>query len=93
MWNRLGEMEDTKCLIPDRCYATMYQEMISYLKSNNQFDVATMGNVVSCVFFLPDGRSNRVMESRTDSWMVGISPLFFPLSALSLLFSTRPMLD
>ena len=50
MWNRLGEMEDTKCLIPERCYATMYQEMISYLKSNNQFDVATMGNVVGTAF-------------------------------------------
>ena len=35
-----------RCMIPDRCYATMYQEIISYLKSNNQFDVATMGNVV-----------------------------------------------
>jgi len=34
-------------MIPDRCYATMYQEIISYLKSNNQFDVATMGNVAN----------------------------------------------
>lgn len=47
MWNRLGESEDTKCLIPDRCYATVYQEAISYVKSVGQFDVATMGNVVS----------------------------------------------
>lgn len=47
MWNKLGEMEDTKCLIPDRCYATMYQEVISYVKTHGQFDVATMGNVVS----------------------------------------------
>lgn len=47
MWNKLGEMEDTKCLIPDRCYATMYQEVISYVKTNGQFDVATMGSVVS----------------------------------------------
>lgn len=46
MWNKLGEMEDTKCLIPDRCYATMYQEVISYVKTHGQFDVATMGNVV-----------------------------------------------
>jgi isocitrate dehydrogenase len=45
MWNRLGEMEDTKCIIPDRCYATMYQEVISYVKSHGQFDVATMGKV------------------------------------------------
>jgi len=45
MWNKDGRLEDTKCLIPDRCYATMYQEVISYCKANNQFDVATMGNV------------------------------------------------
>eukprot|EP00561_Arcocellulus_cornucervis_P013549 CAMPEP_0185799880 /NCGR_PEP_ID=MMETSP1322-20130828/566_1 /TAXON_ID=265543 /ORGANISM="Minutocellus polymorphus, Strain RCC2270" /LENGTH=830 /DNA_ID=CAMNT_0028495483 /DNA_START=96 /DNA_END=2588 /DNA_ORIENTATION=- len=45
MWNRDGELEDTKCLIPDRSYATMYQEMISYVKTKGQFDVATMGNV------------------------------------------------
>jgi len=47
MWNKLGELEDTKCLIPDRSYATMYQECINYVKTNGQFDVATMGNVVS----------------------------------------------
>lgn len=47
MWNHMGEMEDTKCLIPDRCYATMYQEMISYVKTHGQFDVATMGNVAN----------------------------------------------
>jgi isocitrate dehydrogenase len=32
-------------LIPDRCYAGIYQEMISYVKTKGQFDVATMGNV------------------------------------------------
>jgi isocitrate dehydrogenase len=40
MWNKLGEMEDTKCLIPDRCYATIYQEVISFVKTKGQFDVA-----------------------------------------------------
>lgn len=40
MWNKDGELEDTKCLIPDRSYATMYQEMISYCKTNGQFDVS-----------------------------------------------------
>jgi len=52
MWNKYGELEDTKCLIPDRCYATMYQEVISYVKSNNQFDVATMGSVVRVLHFV-----------------------------------------
>ncbi|KAL3772749.1 hypothetical protein ACHAWO_004111 [Cyclotella atomus] len=47
MWNKDNELEDTKCLIPDRCYATMYQEVISYCKANGQFDVATMGNVAN----------------------------------------------
>ena len=40
MWNKDGELEDTKCLIPDRSYATMYQEMVSYCKTNGQFDVS-----------------------------------------------------
>eukprot|EP00956_Cyclotella_meneghiniana_P031322 scaffold81925_cov76-Cyclotella_meneghiniana.AAC.2 len=47
MWNKDNELEDTKCLIPDRSYATMYQEVISYCKANGQFDVATMGNVAN----------------------------------------------
>lgn len=45
MWNKLGEMEDCKCVIPDRCYATMYQEVINYVKTHGQFDVSTMGSV------------------------------------------------
>jgi len=40
MWNKLNELEDTKCLIPDRSYASIYQEMISYVKTKGQFDVA-----------------------------------------------------
>ncbi len=47
MWNKDGELEDTKCLIPDRSYGPMYQEMINYVKTNGQFDVATMGNVAN----------------------------------------------
>jgi len=45
MWNKFNELEDVKCVIPDRSYATMYQEMISYCKTRGQFDVSTMGNV------------------------------------------------
>ena len=47
MWNKDNELEDTKCLIPDRCYASIYQEMISYVKTKGQFDVATMGSVAN----------------------------------------------
>ena len=47
MWNKLDELEDCKCVIPDRSYATIYQECISYVKTHGQFDVATMGNVAN----------------------------------------------
>ena len=45
MWNKDDRLEDTKCVIPDRSYATAYQSMISYVKENGQFDVSTMGHV------------------------------------------------
>jgi len=47
MWNKMDALEDTKCLIPDRCYATTYQEVISFVKTKGQFDVSTMGNVAN----------------------------------------------
>jgi isocitrate dehydrogenase len=47
MWNKDNELEDVKCVIPDRCYATAYQEIISFVKQNGQFDVSTMGNVAN----------------------------------------------
>jgi isocitrate dehydrogenase len=47
MWNKMDELEDCKCVIPDRSYATIYQECISYVKTHGQFDVATMGNVAN----------------------------------------------
>lgn len=47
MWNKDDALEDTKCLIPDRCYATQYEEILMYCKQFGQFDVATMGNVAN----------------------------------------------
>jgi len=47
MWNKDNKLEDTKCLIPDRCYAKVYQEVLSFTKTNGQFDVTTMGNVAN----------------------------------------------
>ncbi len=45
MWNPAGELQDTKALIPDRCYATMYQVCFDDCKKNGAYDVATMGSV------------------------------------------------
>jgi isocitrate dehydrogenase len=45
MWNKDDALEDTMAIIPDRCYATMYQAVIDDCKANGQFDVSTMGNI------------------------------------------------
>jgi len=45
MWGPDGKLHDTKYVIPDRCYAGIYQEVISFCRENGAFDVATMGNV------------------------------------------------
>ncbi|MEH6453748.1 MAG: NADP-dependent isocitrate dehydrogenase [Psychromonas sp.] len=45
MWNVEGKLEDTKALIPDRCYAGIYEETIKFCREHGAFDPATMGNV------------------------------------------------
>jgi isocitrate dehydrogenase len=45
MWNLQDELQDTIAMVPDRCYATMYREIIEDAKRNGQFDPATMGSV------------------------------------------------
>jgi isocitrate dehydrogenase len=45
MWNKEDALQDTVAVIPDRCYATMYQVVIEDCKQNGQFDPATMGSV------------------------------------------------
>lgn len=45
MWNAEGKQQDMKAVIPDRCYAGVYQETISFCKENGAFDPATMGTV------------------------------------------------
>lgn len=45
MWNKKDELQDCIAMIPDRCYATIYQEIIQDAKTNGQFDPATMGAV------------------------------------------------
>ena len=47
MWGTDGKLHDTKALIPDRCYATMYQETIEDCQRHGAFNPATMGNVAN----------------------------------------------
>jgi isocitrate dehydrogenase len=45
MWNKEDTLQDTIAMIPDRCYATIYQVVIEDCKKHGQFDPATMGSV------------------------------------------------
>ena len=45
MWGPDGELHDMKAVIPDRCYAGVYQEVIDFCKQHGAFDPTTMGSV------------------------------------------------
>lgn len=45
MWGPDGNLKDMKAVIPDRCYAGVYQEVIDFCKANGALDPSTMGTV------------------------------------------------
>jgi isocitrate dehydrogenase len=45
MWGADGKAKDTKAVMPESTYSTIYQEMINFCKTNGAFDPATMGSV------------------------------------------------
>jgi len=47
MWNLSDELQDTIAMVPDRCYAGMYQATIEDCQEHGQFDPSTMGSVAN----------------------------------------------
>ncbi|MGM0479846.1 MAG: NADP-dependent isocitrate dehydrogenase [Bacteroidota bacterium] len=45
MWNKDGDQQDAKAVIPDSSYAGIYQETIDFCKQHGAFDPKTMGSV------------------------------------------------
>ncbi|RZS84533.1 NADP-dependent isocitrate dehydrogenase [Pigmentiphaga kullae] len=45
MWGPDGQLHDAKAVVPDRCYADVYQVVIEDCKKNGPFDPVTMGTV------------------------------------------------
>lgn len=45
MWNAEGTQQDTKAIIPDSSYASLYQATIDFCKQHGAFDPTTMGTV------------------------------------------------
>ncbi|WP_298850179.1 NADP-dependent isocitrate dehydrogenase [uncultured Ruegeria sp.] len=46
-WDEAGAKGDTNCVIPDRCYATVYDESINFFKANGALNPATAGAVAN----------------------------------------------
>jgi len=79
MWNKDGKQHDTKAVIPDRCYAGIYQKTIEFCKQHGAFDPTTMGSVPNVglmaqkaeeygshdkTFEIPDSGTVRVIDDR-----------------------------
>lgn len=45
MWGPDGHAHDTKAVIPESTYATIYQEVINFCKTHGAFDPTTMGSI------------------------------------------------
>ncbi|MFT4902118.1 MAG: isocitrate dehydrogenase [Lentimonas sp.] len=45
MWNKAGALQDTNFVIPDRCYAGVYDATVKFCQQNGAFDPTTMGTV------------------------------------------------
>ena len=46
-WGPSGEVDDCVLTVPDRCYATMYREIIEDIKVRGQFDPTKVGSVAN----------------------------------------------
>ena len=70
MWNTEGVLQDTKAVIPDRCYATIYQAAIEDCKKNGAFDPTTMGSVPNVGLMAQKaeeyGSHNKTFQIETD---------------------------
>jgi isocitrate dehydrogenase len=70
MWGPDGKLHDTLAMIPDRCYAGVYQETIEDCKRNGAFDVRTMGNVANVGLMAQQaeeyGSHDKTFEIATD---------------------------
>ncbi|MCK9294683.1 MAG: NADP-dependent isocitrate dehydrogenase [Desulfobulbaceae bacterium] len=47
MWGADDKLHDTIAMVPDRCYATIYQRVVEDCKKHGAYDPATMGSVAN----------------------------------------------
>ena len=70
MWNNENKTEDTKAIIPDSSYASVYSATIDFCKKHGAFDPATMGTVPNVGLMAQKaeeyGSHDKTFEIQTD---------------------------
>ena len=73
MWGPDGKLHDTKAMIPDRCYARIYQVVIEDCKKHGAFDPKTMGSVPNVGLMAQQaeeyGSHNKTFEAQANGKM------------------------
>jgi len=74
---RDSHLEDSKCLIPDRCYAGVFAETVEHCKKHGAFDVTTMGSVPNVGLMAKKaeeyGSHDKTFEQKADGKMRVVS--------------------
>jgi len=70
MWDKDGNQQDTKAVIPDSSYAGIYEATINFCKENGAFDPTTMGTVPNVGLMAQKaeeyGSHDKTFEIKTD---------------------------
>ena len=70
MWGPDGKLHEVKAVIPDRCYATLFQTVIDDCKKHGAFDPKTMGTVPNVGLMAQQaeeyGSHDKTFEVHTD---------------------------
>lgn len=73
MWGPDGKPKDTKAVMPESTYASIYQEMINFCKTNGAFDPVTMGTVPNVGLMAKKaeeyGSHDKTFEAEADGTM------------------------
>ena len=73
MWNKKNEMMDTKAIIPDSSYASIYSATIDFCKKNGAFNPELMGSVSNIGLMAKKaeeyGSHDKTFEIETDGYV------------------------
>lgn len=81
-WDAAGNKGDTNCVIPDRCYATVYDESVNFFKANGALNPATAGAVANVGLMAQKaeeyGSHPTTFEAPADGTIVWLPPTVKP---------------